>query len=654
MRVYAFGPHRLIWLSAITALTAGAAFADEPTATAPEVVVTATRVPTPVEDIPAGVTVVDRQTIEQRDYTTLTQALSAIPGVRVSQSGGPGGNASVFVRGTNSNQVLVLRDGMPLNDAADSSGAFNFGVDTLADVERIEVIRGPMAALYGSGAIGGVINLISRQGHEQGIHFNGDLAGGYPKQIQGSANASGIEGPIDYSVTFESQSQRGYDTTPQRESIYTGVPQGFRDRIGTLNLGYTPIDGTRISLLLRARQAFFGFNALGEPTFDDSNSTGQDVSLLGRVGISSKLFDGLYETNAYIGRLQDDRQYTETLNPLDVFNQASNNSRYHSYRTDVQWNNTVHLDTASATDLTFGYEHIADNINVKVDQTSFGSPFQQSARASMTTNALYTGLQTTLWQRLTLTGQLRQDWVAGDTPFTWRLGAVLDVPEVATRFKAAYGTAFRAPSLFDRFGVDSFGYVGNPNLKPESAQGWEAGFTTTIGPVSFGATYFNEQIQNLIVAVFTPVDTAVNIGSAHIQGVENELTLRLAPWLDLQATYTFTDAQNADMRSRLVRRPQNAGSINAAIKPLPGLTIAPEILLTGAFQDFLVDNGGFATSSIVSTPSGTIVNLTITYDVAPRVQIYANARNLFYSRFEPVNGYQTPGPSFLAGVRVKL
>jgi vitamin B12 transporter len=128
----------------------------------------------------------------------------------------------------------------------------------------------------------------------------------------------------------------------------------------------------------------------------------------------------------------------------------------------------------------------------------------------------------------------------------------------------------------------------------------------------------------------------------------------LAPWLDLQATYTFTDAQNADMRSRLVRRPQNAGSISAAIKPLPGLTIAPEILLTGAFQDFLVDNGGFATSSIVSTPSGTIVNLTITYDVAPRVQIYANARNLFYSRFEPVNGYQTPGPSFLAGVRVKL
>ena len=174
------------------------ALAADPDTPAREIVVTATRIPTPVLDIPAGVTVIDRQTILDRDYTRLTEALSAIPGVRVSQSGGPGGNASVFVRGTNSNGVLVLRDGMPLNDASDSSGAFNFGVDTLADVERIEVIRGPMAALYGSGAIGGVINLISRQGHEQGVHISGDLAGGYPKQIQGNVVASGVDGVHHY------------------------------------------------------------------------------------------------------------------------------------------------------------------------------------------------------------------------------------------------------------------------------------------------------------------------------------------------------------------------------------------------------------------------------------------------------------------------
>jgi vitamin B12 transporter len=641
-----------------TLLIATPAFADD-------IVVTATRIPTPINDIPAGVTVIDRATIEQRDYTTLTDALSAIPGVRVSQSGGPGGNASVFVRGTDSNQVLVLRDGMPINDASDSSGAFNFGVDTLADVERIEVIRGPMAALYGSGAIGGVINLITRQGREPGLHITTDLAGGYPAQGQGSIIVSGIDGAFDYAAIFEGQMLQGYDTTPQRMSIYSGVPDPFRDAIGTLNLGYTPIDGTRLSLFLRARRASFGFNALGDPTFDDANSTGQDDQVIGRIGVSSKLFGGTYETNAYIGRVQEDRRYSEDLNFADP-NLQANDSRYHSYRTDIQWNNTVHLDDLAqvpglhSSDLTFGYEHIADNVKVRVDSSFLGSPYMQNAKAYMNDDGLYAGLQTTVLQRVVVTGQVRQDWVSANSPFTWRLGTVLDVPEIATKLKAAYGTAFRAPSLFDRYGVDSFGYIGNPNLKPESAQGWEAGFITTLpafgrsNAFSFGATYFNEQVQNLIVATFVPVDTAVNIGSAHLQGVETQATFRPAPWFTLQAQWTLTDAQNADTNQQLLRRPQNTASVDAAIKPLPNLTIAPELLYTGAFKDFLNDNSGFSTDVVGTSPQGLIVNLTITYDVAPNMQLYAHAQNLFYSRFEPVNGYQTPGPAALVGVRVRL
>ena len=642
------------------------ALADEPDQLLPQVVVTATRVPTPEIDIPAGVSVVDRQTIEVRDYDTLVDALQAIPGIRVSPSGGPGGNASVFIRGTNSDHVLVLRDGMPINDASDSSGAFNFGVDTLADVERIEIIRGPMAAVYGSGAIGGVINLITRRGTEPGVHWEGDLSGGYPAQIRGSTVASGVDGPVDYALIFESQSQRGYDTTPQRESVYTGVPQGFRDRVATLNLGYTIVPGTRVSLLLRARESIFGFNELGDPTFDDSNATGTDVSLLGRIGVTSALFDGTYQTSLFLGREQDDRRYYEPLNLADP-NLTSVDDRYHSYRTDLQWNNTVHLNdffsstVLSATDLTFGYEYTADTAHVRSNDNFDGFPYGQSADASMTDNAAYVGLQSALWHRLTVTGQVRQDWEGPNTPTTWRLGAVFDASEIDTHLKAAYGTAFRAPSLFDRYGVDSFGYVGNPNLKAESAQGWEAGFTTVLPArqrpdfISFGATWFNEQVNNLIVAVDTAtVDTAENIGSAHIQGVETELTLHPAHWLTVQAAWTYTDAVNADTGSALLRRPMHTASLNATISPLPGLTIASELLLTGAFQDFLVDDNGNSTGNIVSSPHGLIANITVTYDVAPHVQLYANGTNIFNSRFEPVNGYQIPGPTFVAGVRLRL
>ena len=645
--------------------TPSPAAASVPNAPVQQTVVTATRVPTPEEDIPAGVTVITRATIVERGYQTLTQALAAVPGLHVAQSGGPGGNASVFIRGTNSDQVLVLRDGMPLNDASDSSGAFNFGIDTLADVERIEIIRGPMAALYGSGAIGGVINLISRQGHTANTTITGELAGGYPKQIEGNINASGVHDGIDYSATYESHSETGFDTTPKRESIYTGTPDGYRDMVGTLNLGYTPIAGTRFSLLLRARQSVYGYNALGDPTFDDANSTGRDAQLLGRGGVSSTLFDGQLTTSLFVGRLQDDRQYTELLNALDP-NQASGDSRYHGYRTDVQWNNTVHMDRMidadwlSGTDLTFGYEYTQDAVKVDVNSSSEGYPYSQNATANMTANAGYAGLQTTLWNRLTVTGQVRQDSVLDDTPTTWRLGAVYALPSINTRLKAAYGTAFRAPSLFDRYGVDSYGYVGNPNLRPETAQGWEAGFTTDFAAAgradfaSFTATYFNEQVQQLIVTEFTPVYTAVNIGSAHLQGVETELTLRPTSWLVLDATYTFTDAQDADDGTRLLRRPQNTASIDVRITPLPKLTISPELLFTGAFQDYLVDDGGNSTSNIGTSGAGLIANLSVNYQIRPQVALFVVGTNLTDSRFEPVNGYATPGPSMLAGVRFKL
>ena len=180
------------------------------------------------------------------------------------------------------------------------------------------------------------------------------------------------------SADLESQSQAGYDAVPQRQSsIYTGTRQGYRDRIATLNLGYTPIDGTRLSLFLRGQVAYFGYNTLGSPTFDDSNSTGQTDSVEGRIGGSTKLFNGIVESNAYVGQLNDDRQYLEPLAAADP-NQVSSNSRYHSYQTDAQWNNVVHLDdflpapALSASALTFGYEYIGAQAKVRVNENFAG------------------------------------------------------------------------------------------------------------------------------------------------------------------------------------------------------------------------------------------------------------------------------------------
>ena len=289
--------------------------------------------------------------------------------MRVSQSGGPGGNASVFVRGTNSNQVLVLRDGMPINDPSDPGGAFNFGVDTLADVERIEIIRGPMAALYGSGAIGGVINLITRAAATSRARTSPAIWPAATRR-RSAATANAVRHRRAAGLLRDrskSQSQRGFDTTPQREcDLYRRAARRSRDRRHDQSRLHAGGRHAAVAAAARPRRAMFGFNESRRSRRSTMPTPpARTTSLLGRVGVTSKLFDGAFETGVFLGRLQDDRQYRETLNPADPNQVRATIRATTAIETDLQWNNTVHLDdlitssVLSATDLTFGYEHIA-------------------------------------------------------------------------------------------------------------------------------------------------------------------------------------------------------------------------------------------------------------------------------------------------------
>lgn len=626
-----------------------------------QVLVTATRTPTAAADIAAGVTIIDRATIEQRGYTDLVQALSAVPGLRIAQSGGPGSVASVFIRGTNSNQVLVLRDGVPVNDPGDPGGLFNFGVDTLNDVERIEIVRGPMSSLYGSGAIGGVINLITS--HRAGaVHGELTLAGGTNTTGLARGSADGSTGIWDFAGTAEGFSTRGFDQTPPREAVYTGEADGDREKLGTIEVGVTPIAGTRISLGLRGRDSKYGYDEQGAVTYDGGNATGYDATYSGRVGVVSHLLHDAWTTSLLLSRVQDDRHYTVTADPLDP-NGDTEDDHYHGRRTDAEWNNTLALpdfSVADAATLTAGYGHINDTADTHIDSVSFGSPYFSLTRAHQDTDAGYAGGQARLWRALTLNAQAREDATsdAGDA-FTWRAGGVLDVVWASSRLKASYGTGFRAPALFDRYGTDSFGYRGNPNLRPERSQGWEAGIETDaqlpakLGTATVSLTYFNNRIRNLIELAFSPVYTSVNIASARSQGLEAGVTWRLQPWLETALAYTYTDARDLGTGAALLRRPRNQGSANLRITPLPRVTISPELLYTGPFTDFLTDDSGAGIGDGLS-PSGLIFNLNVSWELTSRVKLFAWGKNLSNSRFEPVSGYITQGPSGLFGIEVRL
>ena len=631
----------------------------------PESIVTATRVPTLVQRIPAGVTVIDRATIEARGYTTLAEALSAVPGIRLVSSGGLGGNASAFTRGTNSNHTLVLRDGVPLNDPSDAGGLFNFGVDTLADVERIEVVRGPMSGLYGSGAIGGVVNLISRKprGPAQGY---ASLSAGLPAAAQGSAGFSGRSGRFDYNLQAEARADRGFDNTPRRmRSVHTGERDGYEGALGALELGASPTDTTRVFLGLRARTARFGLDDTGSPAYDSRRYFGRDQNVQTRLGATGLFLDGAWETSATLAHTRSFRHYTQRLEAPDP-NQASSDNRFRGERTVLQWSNTIRLpEWGPATDnaLRFGAEHMQDSARTSLDITSFGTPFLSSVRAAATSNAGHAGGQTTLFGRLTLTADFRQQEARyGGSATTWRTGAVLAVPEAWSRLKFAYGTGFKAPSLFDLFGIDNFGYRGNPGLRPERSQGWEAGLAIDIpgagrkDMATIDVTYFDNRITDLINTVFNPsftASTTQNVARARSHGVEASLTLRPAPWAEAIFAYTYTEARDQSTRARLLRRPQNQGSASLRLTPLPGLVIAPEITWSGPFRDFLIDDSGFPVGLGRAKP-GAVANLAVSYALTEKATVFLDGRNLGGSRFEAANGFQMPGARVMAGVRSKF
>jgi vitamin B12 transporter len=616
--------------------------------------VTASRLPQAADDIAAGVTVIDRATILARGYVTLADALSAVAGAHLVQSGGPGENASLFLRGADSDQVQVLIDGVPVNDASGPGGAYNFGVETLADVARIEVVRGPLSAVYGSGAIGGVVNIITERGTAT-PHGDVLLAAGLPAAVLGQADLRGRSGAFDYNLSAESQSQRGFDATPQGERVYTGERDGYRSTVAAADLGYTPVAGTRLFVDLRGRSSVYGYDDVGYPAFDDPNETGRDNDFFIRGGVDSSLLDGAWRTGLVVSHDQEYRRYVNLLDATDP-NQAAENSRYLGQRTDVQWNNSVILPDSSithATTLTAGYEHSTDTAHERLNSSYAGFPYLASVDATDNRDAGYLGATTTFAQRLVITGNLREQSVSGvGDDFTWRIGGSYALPAIATHLKASYGTAFVAPSLFDRYGIDSDGYIGNPALRPERSHGYEIGWVGDLGAGnSLAVTYFHTIATDLIETEFSPVYTSQNVNAARLQGVETTLHLHPAPWIDADLTYTYTDARNRDTGQLLLRRPYDTGSATLTLRPLPDLSLTPQLTFAGGDLDEVVDNGGYPIGS-GRNPGGAVLNLNAEYKLRPQLAVFAWGKNIANSHYEAASGYATPGPSFLAGVRM--
>ena len=644
------------WLAAGLVLAAGPSLATEAETRAyllPDVVVTPLRGPEPVERTASTVTVIEAEDIELRQQRGITDVLRAVPGLNVVQSGPRGAQTSVFTRGTDSNHTVVLLDGIQIGDPSQPGNSFDFAHLSADMIERVEVLRGPQATIYGADAIGGVVNVITRRGDgPPGGHIEVE-GGSFGTHAERAALSGGTE-LYDYSVGVARFETEGVSITPKRlwpPMLAFDERDGYENLTGQGQLALRPLDGVELRLAGRRTNT----RQDNDSFLNDPNAETKTFQTFVRAQASAELFDGALEARLGYAVTVHNRKNTDDPDAVDPVEVADFQDE--GRRTVVDLQGRLHAIPHNT--VIFGAEYERERIsssNFSIDQ--FGSLITGGAHEDDQVIAGYLQDVVAIGERLSFTGGVRFDaHQSFGLQTTWRAGASYDVRETGTRLKASAATGFVAPSLFERYGVSTFTsfffsstFVGNPALKPEESRSWEAGFEQDLfdGMLTFGALYFDTEIENLITTndSFT---TNINLGRADIYGVESFVALRPADWVEIRLDHTYLRAEDAAEGEDLLRRPKHKASAALTLYPLDGASVALDAVYVGRRAD-----GDALLFERISKGSTTVVNIAGSYQIGDHVRLFARIENLFDRDYEDPDGFAHPGLGAYAGVRLSL
>jgi vitamin B12 transporter len=606
---------------------------EAPAENAP-VVVSPTAIPTDAATVASSVSVITAQDIERDQRRTVSDALSTVPGLNVVQRGGPGAQTSIFMRGTNSNHVKVLIDGIDVSDASNPNRTFDFGQLLTQDIERIEVLRGPQSGLYGADAVGGVISIISKKG-EGPPKATGMLEGGSFVTFNQAASLSGSEPNFNYALNVAHFRATDTPVTP----LYL-LPPG-RQRIGdyydnmtySTKLGADLSEDFTVNWVARYTDAMLRFTGdagfPGVPQAEQSTQVVHQFFTRGE-GIWS-LFDGRFKN--YFGvNYTDHWNWNKSPDFAPSVNQGE--------RTKYDWRGDLAL--APGQIVLMGLQQ--ENERLRTD----------TLRAENGNKAGYIELQSEFLKHFFLVANARHDVNESFGPYTThRIAPALLLPVTETKLKASYGTGFKAPTLNQLYvSFPEFGFFANPNLKPEEAIGYDYGFEQPLlaNRVRFGATYFHNDVKNLINASFDPVNfnsTLVNVGEARMTGYEAFALAAVTPSLKLRADYTYTKAIDQITGLELIRRPSHKYTFNTIWNPLDALTLSATLLHVSSWSD--VDRPTFVT---IRQKGYTVVNVAANYLLNERVNIFGRVDNLFNEHYQNPNGFDRPGLGIFGGIRL--
>jgi vitamin B12 transporter len=587
---------------------------------APDIVVQGTKTGTPIEQLTGAVTVIDGDTIRDMRVPTVLEVLRQVEGLDVVQSGGPGGQTSVFLRGGNSNHVLVLIDGVKVNSP--TTGAFDMTNLTVDQIERIEVLQGAQSPLYGSEAVSGVINIITKRAEKTDQNTATIEAGAY-HTWRGALTHSGRGKVWDRALSLSGWRNQGFSKAD--EDLGNTEPDGYSNTTFSMNLGRGAGAGGRADVNLRLTDATADIDdAYPAPTFQLSDSPAISRNKVAVAGLTiAAPLSARWDHRLVIGWSRDHGTTSQgSFGDTDIDAQSR----------QVDWAHTVGMGADNL--LTVGYEYQNRMANIP-----------GAGENNLITNAFYVQDQFAAFDPLFITiGGRSDDSNQFGRHNTYKAGASLNLSSWRSRVFGSYGTGFRSPTLNDLY------YPGfsNPNLEPEDSTGSEVGVTIDLVPriLSVGATRFRTKYDNLIAldSAFVPQ----NIAAAETSGGELSGTWTVSRQSTITGNYTVTDAVDSATGQHLLRRPHNKGNVVWTFSPDATTDFRIDYRVVGSRLD--TTDG----VTILTLPHYALVNLSGTQRVSATAEVFVRLENAFNRDYQEVAGYGTPGRSFYTGFTSKF
>lgn len=611
-----------------------------------EIVVSATRTSTPSIEIASSISVIDSVEIAQSHKTNILGLLKDQYGLSIMQSGGPGQLAQLYIRGANPGHVLVLIDGVKLNMPDDPGNSYDFSNLPVDNIEKIEVLRGPQSTLYGSNAMAGVINIITKKGYGKSSYFL-NVEGGSLNTYKGIAGTSGSYGPADYSVSFSKTKSAGVS---EADASYGNTePDGYEIYNVSSRFGYTINPDIKLNAYAQFNTGTADLDQWGgqygdDPTYKFHHEEG---SYEADADINS--FNGVWRQNVSLSFMRNLRRYNyDSI----LYNPTSAMSFYQGDQYQFGWHNII--KAAQSQLLTVGLEAAKQSSSSASTylSTVYGNSISSFPQKDMNTISGYLQDQIKLSGNIFTTAGIRYDNF-GDlgSAVTYRIAQTYLVEAIGTKLKAVFGTGFKAPSLYDLFAP----IYGNKDLKSEKSSGWEAGFEQYLfsSNILFGFTYFSNTFWDLIG--YDSNYRNINIDKANTNGIESYFTADFKE-ITFSASYTYTNTADktpgsSDENLSLIRRPKNTAALklNCNISSKADANIDLAYIGKRDDKDF-----SYYPVKRVQLGDYTLLGASVTYSILENVKIYGRIENALDKKYEDVLGYGTAGRTGYIGLKLNF